>query len=744
MKRMRNSVLPPAGSERRIPAAPAAQVPPPSSRFVPARPAKSPEPPKAVAAGSGERTLIGRVISDKYGVNAVIGEGGMGAVYEAEHLTIGRLVAIKVLHPTNAKRSDAVQRFHHEARVAGSIGHPNICEIYDVGKLEDGSPYMVMERLHGEALAERVAREGALPWMDVIDIVVQVLSALVAAHGKGVIHRDIKPENIFLSARSGVAPVAKLLDFGISKVGNTDEDLHLTRTGMVMGTPYYMAPEQARGDRTIDHRIDLYATGAVLYECLSGRRPFSAPNYNALLVQILSGSPKPLREVRPALPPGFTPIVDKALAKNRESRFQSATEFLDALVTLREELVRAAARPTRSPPAHEAPAPPPSIPPADGSIEIPIHFTMSSAEYASVASGELMPAATPDPSVSDTDATSRPANAKSEERKTVSDVPPVPRTQQDASDTFVDSLASDDDDMSGEEAWQDRTEVVAPPSFGEGSRASFTTGNTPVLGVELAAVRRKLKAEPVERTAQAKPLDPREAEEIVAASREKKRALANNPLKPREVPPAPAAVPSKLSDRPPIPREDPAARKLPAVPRFPGAPRLPMGSKPDDDDAPTTFFRGRPNVATEELGDEDEIDEGPRHPTDPAPPPPPARPRPPLKKRLAHDSNSTRPLRSESGLRPGNRGAIVPRGTSRSCQLARKSRRNQARPTCPNRRFTGDLSPTGSSPLPASRAERSSAKRSPTARWRGTSLSPSSFTPRPSLHSVGSARWSSP
>ena len=589
-------------SERKVPALA------PSERKMPVARDSAPKVPVMRDTAKPERGLVGRVISDKYGVHEVIGEGGMGAVYEAEHLTIGRLVALKVLHPANAKRADAVQRFHHEARVAGSIGHPNICEIYDVGKLEDGSPYMVMERLHGEALADRIAREGALPWADVIDIVVQVLSALVAAHGKGVIHRDIKPENIFLSARVGMAPVAKLLDFGISKVGTESEDLHLTRTGMVMGTPYYMAPEQARGDRTIDHRIDLYATGAVLYEGLTGRRPFTAPNYNALLVQILSGTPRPLREIRPALPPGFSTIVEKSLSKNREQRFQSAGEFLDALSKLRDELNRAAAaasmKKTEPPPPATRPPPPPSIPPPENSVEIPVHFTMSSGSYEAVSSAELIPARTPLPSVSDTDPSSR----VPDERATVSDVPPLPRAPAtEASDTFVDSLASDDDE------WVEHTEVV-PPKF-QDSRA-FAEGHTPVLGIDLAAVRRKLRSsDPPEPTAIGRALTSAEADEIVRSSRERRKALATNPLRPPTVPRPPAAKPSKLSDRPPIPRADPAGPKLPPPPRAPV----------DEDDAPTTFFRGKPMVKTEELGEEDEIPDGASRP-----PPPPRLPGRPL------------------------------------------------------------------------------------------------------------------
>ena len=214
----------------------------------------------------------------------------MGAVFEAENTALGRSVAVKVLHPAQARKKVAVKRFHQEARSAGAIGHPNICEVYDLGTLDDGSPYLVMERLVGETLADRIQSEGGLPFDDVIEVVTQVLSGLVAAHEKGIVHRDIKPENIFLTKRVGCPPLAKLLDFGVSKMispihNEKDEDLDLTRTGMVMGTPFYMSPEQARGDRNLDARVDLYACGVILYEALTGRRPFTAANYNALLLR---------------------------------------------------------------------------------------------------------------------------------------------------------------------------------------------------------------------------------------------------------------------------------------------------------------------------------------------------------------------------------------------------------------------------------------------------------------------------
>jgi serine/threonine-protein kinase len=316
----------------------ASEPPPPARKPAPdPRQAPSTPPPHK----QQQRDLFGKTIGGKYVVRSVLGEGGMGTVFEAEHITIGRSVAVKVLHPNQARKKDAVRRFHQEARAAGAIGHPNICEVYDLGTLDDGSPYLVMERLQGETLADRIAAEGGLPFDDVIDILTQVLSGLVAAHEKGIVHRDIKPENVFLTRRVGCPPICKLLDFGVSKVigsliGGKEEDLELTRTGMVMGTPYYMSPEQARGDRNLDARVDLYACGVILYEALTGRRPFTAANYNALLLQILSTKPKPARELRPALPAGFDAVLDKAMARSRDDRYRSAAEFQRDLQELRD------------------------------------------------------------------------------------------------------------------------------------------------------------------------------------------------------------------------------------------------------------------------------------------------------------------------------------------------------------------------------------------------------------------------
>ncbi|HEY8088153.1 MAG TPA: serine/threonine-protein kinase [Polyangiaceae bacterium] len=387
-------------SEGRIPAAAPVQPsqPPPQRNF-----------PSTIPPKGQSRDLFGKTIGGKYVVRAILGEGGMGTVFEAEHLTIGRSVAVKVLHPNQARKKDAVRRFHQEARAAGAIGHPNICEVYDLGTLDDGSPYLVMERLVGETLADRIGAEGGLPFDDVIDILVQVLSGLVAAHEKGIVHRDIKPENVFLTKRVGCPALCKLLDFGVSKMiapllGAKEDDLDLTRTGMVMGTPYYMSPEQARGDRNLDVRVDLYACGVIMYEALTGRRPFTAANYNALLLQILSAKPKPARDLRPALPNGFDAVLDKAMARNRDDRYRSAAEFQRDLQTLRDrhgaaqavvvpDLLRSAApakasaQPVpRSPAKVDVRPPPRPREPTPSSVEIPITFSNDTP-----LSGENMP-----------------------------------------------------------------------------------------------------------------------------------------------------------------------------------------------------------------------------------------------------------------------------------------------------------------------------------------------------------------
>jgi serine/threonine-protein kinase len=296
----------------------------------------------------------------------------MGTVFEALREGLGNVVAIKVLHPNQVHKKDSVQRFHHEARAAARIGHPNICEVYDFGSLPDGRPYLVMDRLTGTTLAERILSVGGLPFQEVLDTLTQVLSGLHAAHEKGIIHRDVKPENVFLSQRVGCPPIAKILDFGVSKVmaehaqAGSFSDVEVTRTGVVLGTPYYLAPEQARGERNLDARVDLYACGVMLYEALTGKRPFRAANYNALLIAILTTAPRPAREMRPDLPGGFGRVLDKSIARDPAERFQTALEFQAALQPYSQNpLARRSIAPSRPPPRASTgfpPAPPVLVP----------------------------------------------------------------------------------------------------------------------------------------------------------------------------------------------------------------------------------------------------------------------------------------------------------------------------------------------------------------------------------------------
>lgn len=330
-------------------------------------------PPPSAKKGPGRRDLLGTTIDGKFRVRSVLGEGGMGTVFEAEHVAIGRLVAVKVLHPAQASKKVAVKRFHQEARAAGGIGHPNICEVFDIGSLADGSPYLVMERLNGETLASRISAEGGLPFDDVIDIATDVLAALAAAHDRGILHRDVKPENVFLTRRGGVPSGVKILDFGVSKITATvaaewEEETDLTKTGMVMGTPYYMSPEQARGERNLDGRVDVYATGILIYEALTARRPFLASNYNSLLLQILSGNPAPPIEVRPSIPKALSDAVLKAMSKKREDRYASAQEMARALALCRVDRI------SKTGPRPAAISKPVLDPLGGSSIEIPITF----------------------------------------------------------------------------------------------------------------------------------------------------------------------------------------------------------------------------------------------------------------------------------------------------------------------------------------------------------------------------------
>jgi tRNA A-37 threonylcarbamoyl transferase component Bud32 len=279
-----------------------------------------------------QRTTLpgGTVLAERYRIRELIGEGGMGGVYLATHLTIGKAVAIKVLAPEQMRRPRTVGRFLQEAKAASKIRHENVVDINDYGE-SDGCAFFVMEYLEGEDLSCLVKREGRLPWSRIKPICTQLLAALAAAHAAGVVHRDIKPHNCFITPRVGNPDFVKVIDFGIAKLNDGSEE-QLTRTGAILGTAEYMSPEQGMGAE-LDGRSDLYSVGIILYRMLTGAVPYKGSNPMSILYQHIHAPRVPPSEACPAA--GIGPLVDdlvlKALSRSRDDRFASAEEFAAAI-----------------------------------------------------------------------------------------------------------------------------------------------------------------------------------------------------------------------------------------------------------------------------------------------------------------------------------------------------------------------------------------------------------------------------
>ena len=277
----------------------------------------------------------GQLYAGRYRVVRKLGDGSMGAVYEAENVLIRRHVAIKVLHPHVAERHDALRRFEREAQAAGRIGSPHIVEVLDMGELEGGAHFLVMELLEGETLQQRIRAEGRLDPADAARVVLQLLAGLGAApRRQNIVHRDLKPANVFLAANHAAVmrgDFVKILDFGVSKFSAHGDDMAATGGGLVLGTPFYMSPEQAKGARHIDHRSDLYAVGVILYECVTGKVPFEAETLNELIFRIVLEAPPPVESIVPDLDPGFAAILHKAMAREIGERYQTAREMAEAL-----------------------------------------------------------------------------------------------------------------------------------------------------------------------------------------------------------------------------------------------------------------------------------------------------------------------------------------------------------------------------------------------------------------------------
>lgn len=275
-----------------------------------------------------------QIIAKKYLIVRKLGEGGMGAVYEARHRVTKKRFALKWLVPRLEGDGDAMQRFVREAQAACAIEHPNVVEVYDVGS-DDGAMYLVMQYLHGETLGELMAR-GPLDPSALMTVAEPLLDALACAHESNVVHRDIKPENIFLCENRSGKVVPKILDFGLSKITHPTGEhaksgMRLTASGQMMGTPYYMAPEQVTDAATVDGRADIYSFASMMYEALAGHVPLSADRFPALVVKITTERPKHIATIRPDIPKSLANAIMQGLEKKAEARFDSVRDFAAAL-----------------------------------------------------------------------------------------------------------------------------------------------------------------------------------------------------------------------------------------------------------------------------------------------------------------------------------------------------------------------------------------------------------------------------
>ena len=277
--------------------------------------------------------IVGALLGGRYRILRLCGEGGMGRVYEAEHIEIGKHVAVKVLHPAYTRTPDVVERFRREARAASRIGHNNIVNVTDSGTTDDGAFFFVMEFIEGVELGLLIHREGPLPVKRALRIADQICQALQAAHDAQVIHRDLKPENVLLISREGRPDFVKVLDFGIARVAEVEESptnkasgRRLTRPGVAMGTPEYMAPEQAAG-KSADARSDIYALGSIMYEMLTGNPPYEGDNVMEVLHKKATETPPPVRELRPDVPLTVDTLVERSMARNPDDRPQTMAAF---------------------------------------------------------------------------------------------------------------------------------------------------------------------------------------------------------------------------------------------------------------------------------------------------------------------------------------------------------------------------------------------------------------------------------
>jgi len=272
--------------------------------------------------------LVGTILNERYQILRLINEGGMAKIYLAKHTVLGREVAIKVLKGGCADDTDVVQRFINEGRAAGTLGHPNIVECTDIGKTPDGKPYLVLELLVGHSLADEIIRSGPFTIGRAAKIASRIADALATAHVSGIVHRDLKSDNVFLARKRGVLDWVKVLDFGVSKF---DSEPVGTQKGSMLGTPDFMAPEQVVDAGAVDQRADVYALGVILYEMLTGRRPFHGIAFPMVLYAIAHEPPPSLESFRKDIPPEIVALVEKAMSKRPEERQSSMFELVAGL-----------------------------------------------------------------------------------------------------------------------------------------------------------------------------------------------------------------------------------------------------------------------------------------------------------------------------------------------------------------------------------------------------------------------------
>jgi serine/threonine-protein kinase len=286
----------------------------------------------ALRSQGGSSDLVGSIIAERYHVLKKLGEGGMGQVYLAEHVKMGRKSAVKVMNPGMVDNVDAISRFNREASNASRINHPNVAGIYDFGETPDGLIYLAMEFVEGQPLTNVIKQHGALPPMRASEIARQTAEGLSIAHEMGIVHRDLKPDNIMIAKGRGDADLVKVVDFGIAKAAASDEQ-KVTKTGMVVGTPEYMSPEQLSGD-PLDARSDIYALALVTFNMLTGTLPFPGESMQETMIMRLTDDPRPLAAMKPDVswPHELQVVMDKALARDANKRYRTASEYAKDLV----------------------------------------------------------------------------------------------------------------------------------------------------------------------------------------------------------------------------------------------------------------------------------------------------------------------------------------------------------------------------------------------------------------------------